>query len=390
MWYTGLDLSEQPEGESELMYSSFRVKNFRGFRDLKLNDIGRINLFAGKNNAGKTSLLEAMHIHSGNRNPNTLLRSNVILDDDFPWRSRLHAPYPEPPNIVSWDDVFNDSKTEKKISMTATLTRAPGRVQIDQADYEIEIDSLSPDSEEFIATLREYEVEDDDRYENVEILKFNSNFHSKPLYVLLANDRVKGAGFKSNILIASDFINTRAHMNTGTIAQLYSLMKKSGNIDSFIKALRIVEPKLQDLDLLYSGNRPLIYVDIGIGKLLPITSLGDGMNRIAGLILAMSEVSDGVIFVDEIENGYHHSIQREVWRIIGQVSKEANIQVFATTHSKEMLVAAHEAFKDDDPYEFRYHRLDRDMESGNVEAVTYNEYGMKALAAFDFDHEVRG
>jgi len=372
------------------MYNSFHVKNFRGFRDLQLHDIARINLFAGKNNAGKTSLLEAMHIHSGNRNPNTLLRSNLMLDDDFPWRSRLRAPYPEPPNIISWDDIFNDSKSEKKISMLATLTVRPKHVQGDTSQFKIEINSLSPESEEFIATLKEYEVEDDDRYENVEILEFKSNFSSKPLYVLLANDIVKGAGFKSNILVPSDFINTRAQMNTATIAQLYSLMKKSGNIGSFIEALRIVEPKLQDLDLLYSGNRPLIYVDIGIGKLLPITSLGDGMNRIAGLILAMSEVSNGVLFVDEIENGYHYSIQQDVWKIIDRVSRDSNIQVFATTHSKEMLQAAHEAFKDDDPYEFRFHRLDRDIETGNVEAVTYNAYGMKALAEFDFDHEVRG
>ncbi len=372
------------------MYDSFHVKNFRGFRDLQLQDIGRINLFAGKNNAGKTSLLEAMHIHSGNRNPNTLLRSNLMLDDDFPWRSRLRAPHPEPPNIISWDDIFNDSKSEKKISMLATLTKHPRHVPGANKQFEIEINSLSPDSEEFIATLKEYEVEDDDRYENVEVLEFKSNFGSKPLYVLLANDIVKGAGFKSNILIPSDFINTRAQMNTATIAQLYSLMKKSGNIASFIDALRIVEPKLQDLDLLYSGNRPLIYVDIGIGKLLPITSLGDGMNRIAGLILAMSEVSNGVLFIDEIENGYHYSIQQDVWKIIDQVSRESNIQVFATTHSKEMLQAAHEAFKGDDPYEFRFHRLDRDIQTGNVEAVTYNDYGMKALADFGFDHEVRG
>ena len=48
-----------------LMYKSFRVKNFRCFKDLQINDLGRVNLIAGKNNTGKTALMEAIHIHSG-------------------------------------------------------------------------------------------------------------------------------------------------------------------------------------------------------------------------------------------------------------------------------------------------------------------------------------
>ena len=47
------------------MYKSFRVKNFRCFKDLQINDLGRVNLIAGKNNTGKTALLEAMYILSG-------------------------------------------------------------------------------------------------------------------------------------------------------------------------------------------------------------------------------------------------------------------------------------------------------------------------------------
>jgi len=372
------------------MYTLFQVENFRGFRDLTLDDLGQINLVAGKNNAGKTSFLEAMHIHSGNRNPSTLLRSNVRLDDDFPWGSRLRTPFPEPPNIISWDDVFNEFGHEKKIRMAAQLDRKPQQVSDDVSSYNLEIRTVAPNSEEFAKTLREYDVEDDDRYENVEILEFTSNFGARPLYVLLANDTVKGSGFKSNVLVPSDFLNVRAQMNTGVIAQLYSLMKKSGDISGFLNALKIVEPNLTDLDLLYSGNRPLIYVNIGLGKLLPITSLGDGMNRIAGLILAMSEVKNGVLFVDEIENGFHHTIQKDLWRIIGQVARESQIQVFATTHSLEMIKAAHEAFKDHRPYDFRLHRLDRNQETGDIEAVTYNQFGMESLAAFDFQFEVRG
>ena len=56
-----------------------------------------------------------------------------------------------------------------------------------------------------------------------------------------------------------------------------------------------------------------------------------------------------------------------------------------------MIRAAYEAFSEDNKLdEFRYHRLDRDRDTGDIEAVTYNKFGMEALAAFDFEHEVRG
>ena len=70
------------------------------------------------------------------------------------------------------------------------------------------------------------------------------------------------------------------------------------------------------------------------------------------------------------------------------ISKDLEVQVFATTHSYEMIEAAHEAFKDDNPYEFRYHRLYQDSTTGNIEARTYNEFSIDA--AISRDREVRG
>lgn len=50
------------------MWQSFTAKNFRGFHGLVVNDLARVNLIAGKNNMGKTAVLEAMQIHSYPRN----------------------------------------------------------------------------------------------------------------------------------------------------------------------------------------------------------------------------------------------------------------------------------------------------------------------------------
>ena len=73
--------SATPKLRRYAMYKTFRVKNFRCFEDLQINDLGRVNLIAGKNNTGKTALMEAMYLHTANRDPKTLLR--IDQSDSF-------------------------------------------------------------------------------------------------------------------------------------------------------------------------------------------------------------------------------------------------------------------------------------------------------------------
>ena len=116
--------------------------------------------------------------------------------------------------------------------------------------------------------------------------------------------------------------------------------------------------------------------------------MGEGVNRFAHFIMTMMTKNVRDVFIDEIENGIHYTAQMDVWKAIGRAAREENIQVFATTHSYEMIEAAHKAFKDDDPYEFRFHRLYRDSTTGNIEARTYDEFGVDA--AISREREIRG
>lgn len=109
------------------------------------------------------------------------------------------------------------------------------------------------------------------------------------------------------------------------------------------------------------------------------------MVRLATLVLHIGNAPDGVVLVDEIENGLHHSILPKVWRAIGEVAREFNTQVFATTHSRECIVAAHRAFTESEVYDFRLHRLERLKET--IRAVTYDREALEA--AIETGLEVR-
>ena len=68
-----------------------------------------------------------------------------------------------------------------------------------------------------------------------------------------------------------------------------------------------------------------------------------GLNRLFGIILSLVNAKDGLLLIDEVENGMHHSVQLDLWRVIFRLSRQLNIQVFATSHSWDSVEAFQKA-----------------------------------------------
>ena len=115
----------------------------------------------------------------------------------------------------------------------------------------------------------------------------------------------------------------------------------------------------------------MIYGDIGVGRRVPMSQMGEGMVRLLSLVLEITKASGGVVLIDEIENGLHHSVMTKIWRAVGEAARRSNTQIFATTHSWECIRAAHEAFLQNGTYDLRLHRLERI--NGDIKAVTYDQ-----------------
>ena len=54
------------------------IKNFKCFKQLTLPDLGRITIVGGKNNVGKTALLESLFLFFDRTSPNMVLRQTLI------------------------------------------------------------------------------------------------------------------------------------------------------------------------------------------------------------------------------------------------------------------------------------------------------------------------
>jgi hypothetical protein len=139
------------------------------------------------------------------------------------------------------------------------------------------------------------------------------------------------------------------------------ILKRNGE-ETFQKLLAKIDSRIKKvrIDSGQDGNQ--VVVDIGLSELLPLAQVGQGVYRLATILADIIGEKTDVLLIDEIENGLHHSVQKQVWTGLAVLAKELNVQIFATTHSGECLHAAHRAFLERDPYDLGVIQLFRTEE----------------------------
>jgi hypothetical protein len=167
--------------------------------------------------------------------------------------------------------------------------------------------------------------------------------------------------------------------------QFFGELEAAKRQAEILPALQIVEPRLQRLALVPFADRTLIHGDVGLPRLMPLPFMGEGLRRLLSIVLGIANVPGGVVLIDEVENGLHHSVMKDVWNAIALAARQLDVQIFATTHSYECITAANEAFTASGRYDLRLYRLDRINEE--IKAVAYDQETVGA--AIDFYHEVR-
>ena len=365
------------------MYKSFRVKNFRCFKDLQINDLGRVNLIAGKNNTGKTALMEALYIFTRPKSPNVLLDIQSVRGLVEPETNRRDY----------WKQLFYDMDSTQPIEIKVTQSELTNTaLSINELPVERTSSRFFHAYGRFIE--RELNIGPDESHKYKEqldaILEFSVSapeHNLSPAY-LPSNSDLPSRSFREAEL-NSEYIPVQGREDRATALKKFSQLDKDGGTALLLVVLQCLEPRLDDIRLSMPDGVMDIWARVN-EELLPLKAMGEGVNRVCHMLVTMVSHVD-YLFIDEIENGIHYSVQKDIWKAIGQVARELDIQIFATTHSLEMIRAAYEAFKGAGKLEeFRYHRLDRDDDTGEIEAVTYNDLDLDAVATFDFDYEVRG
>ena len=123
-------------------------------------------------------------------------------------------------------------------------------------------------------------------------------------------------------------------------AALFDRISLSPDEDHVVEALRIINPSIERITFVTSGNKRDRYPIVTLKddtRRYRLSAMGDGINRILTIILSMLNCKNGVLLLDEFETGLHYSVQEQLWRIVFSLSEKLNVQVFATSHSRDCI-----------------------------------------------------
>lgn len=339
--------------KDELLLDSLEIKGYRCFEHLTIEKLGRVNLIVGKNNVGKTALLEALWIYSQCKNANNIRQTlNKIL------LSRN-----ETLEVVKSPDEDN---IREATSYSGLFYNLPNLVT--ELSPNIKIGSKKQ-SNKVVKFSQHSLIEISLGKKNTTTCSINSSQNEKSLFI-----QMEGIDEKSLPRIWDEI--TQHEFDSDIINKVLESLNK------------IIPNKITNLEFSVDNQMlpkrfPLIDSTNFILP-IPLKSYGEGMNRLFGIIIALIYCKNGILLIDEIESGLHYSVLPDVWKLIFKTAKDLNVQVFATTHSKDCIEAFAQAAVDS-PEDGMLIRLERRGEK--IVAKTVEE---EMLAdAVDYDVEMR-
>ena len=364
--------------ENRLHLPSVSIDGFRGIKSLSIPRLGRVTLIAGMNGAGKTTVLDAVRIYAA--------RGNASAVFELPERREEVA-------VVTDED--GDTLLVPDVKSIFHEGAESRHARISDGVDSLEIEVVSPEEEYFerFAELLPGTLDDHDTM----ILKVMFQGAVRVLPPVQFPRKFRRFG---RLQESDDFPREIRLASLGPglpdndqVAKFWNHVVLTDEEDWALEALKLVlgssvsrvtvvgdEKGSYGLD----GQRVLVKLKDRAHP-IPLKSLGDGAVRLFGIALALADNRDGFLLVDEVENGIHHSVHQDFWRMILRAAQNNNVQVIATTHGWDCVRGFAQAATELEDVEGVLVRLER--EDGRVRVVEYPEE--KLLAAARHGIEVR-
>lgn len=382
------------------MLDSLLIKNFRALEHLEVPKLGRVNLMVGKNNSGKSTVLEALRIYAGNAQ-RPLLEA-IARGHDERYQAQDGESF-DGDTVAPFQDFFTGRKFPET-SLTAIevgeLNRPSTLLTIKFSMLE-EVEEVVTDDTGASKRSRRFfyapgeDVETDGDLQPVFVIAKGER--SLPLLKLLSPGLRARVSFESVPSIPCSVVPTE-FISMDELADGWDAIALTEEEDVVKRALRIVAPELESLVFVradgsagpgrYRPMRTAMVKLTGMARPVPLNSMGDGMVRVLQLALKLFAAKGGFLLIDEFENGLHYSVQEKVWALLFEVAERHNIQIFATTHSWDCIESFTKvavARTETDGMLFRLGRSVRASDQGRVIATVFDEAALQNITQADVE-----
>ena len=330
-----------------LFIDSLEVRGFRAFTDLKIDSLGKVNLITGKNNCGKSTLLEAVRMLATGGALRTIFD---ILDyrEELGSANESERTY-QPEDLSPFCNLFTGFPNLASGGEGFTIAASGARPEA-ISKIEANIHWFVRKMDAGTSGLR-FEPAADDLFDEIDAfpaldLDISGRKRVVPLDRLRRRTPMRAdADISPAPCVYLDPFSSRSTSQMGALWDAIALTDVEQEI---VKALRLVSEDIQAVQMVggderWAHGRTAIAKSARYTSPVPLKTFGDGVNRLFGIILSLCNARNGVLLVDEIENGLHYSVQSDIWRTLFRLARDLNVQVFATSHSWDCVRAFQEA-----------------------------------------------
>jgi len=296
------------------MLETLKINGFRGHEERIFNGLARINLLVGRNNSGKTAVLDAVELLVRDGHPRTLASLARRRSGEFASAFGYREADPLPPSVRYLFYGYGEAGTA---SFTLASTGTPARA------LEVTWEDRSEDGAYPGAGLIEMRRDD-----SADIEKLGVGSISVPPVVVRRRPEL--------VQFAHPLGASAAWLRPSWEEKI------AGNPEEeeVLAAMQILDDRLERIVFLSEAESENIFVRLrGVRERVPLSSLGDGMRRLLGIAIRAAKAQNGWLLLDEVDSGLHFSAMSRLWRWLCVYAAKAGVQVFATTHNSDCINA---------------------------------------------------
>lgn len=310
------------------MLTDVLISGFKSLEQVHLQDLRQVNVIVGRSASGKTALLEAIRVGLSGL-PSTMWnvassRGGFMFLPQPPTRDQFES---------IWRPYFFDFDISKSIDILMSDDRARSasvKVLFDPEAVTSSAGPVFPGMPPIVSSINPLSFE-------------RSSFDGVASYARASLNQQGHMNFEpaAELGIASEMFTSSTQINVSQVANWFSALSINDEEHDLVGTVREAFPLVGDLSVQAPQGVPQIYASLkSPRRKLPLTSISSGINKFVSLLIAMQTLSDGVVLIDEIENGIYFEMYPILWATLARYASRNRVQVFATTHSLECLDAA--------------------------------------------------
>jgi len=348
------------------MINTLEIEGYRGIRKLAISPLGRVNLVVGMNAVGKSSVLEAIELASS-------------VGDPMRLRSICHRRG----EIVGGGSNGGEGVIlDPRHLFYGHRNSATFQISIERNQVTAEFRTVFEAGSESHPTTLQLSWSPDDISKTIDLIASKGT----SLVSMFSGSHPWDRPQERRCL----FLPSSGLSQMQVIHELDSVLL-TPNETIVLEALQSIDPDIErlavSLDTVSAEGRfgGVIVNCRNRPPRLPIGTFGEGVWRMLGIALSLTWCKDGILLIDDIDSGLHYTVMERMWKLIFATSKALNVQVFATTHSRDCIESLASIARSDvyENSEVMIHRI----EAGKTHSIAYSEGGVSAVA--EFGNEVR-